>query len=168
MEKLHELIKSSIFELIEHASHHEFALIILSLLAAFGILGQFVLYYKCNLPGVASIVPIWNVIVFLKIMGRPAWQSIFVIFPPPIMAYIIWTGDVSMAANITFILSAVIFFVFAVIVYIELCKCFGKRSIVSYLLVLLFNGFYVMYLGMSGETEYQGPLYGPKAQAKVA
>lgn len=165
MESLHELLKFPVvyvYELITQPSH-EFSLIILALLTAFGILGQWVLYYKCNLPGIASIVPVWNVVVFLRIMGRPAWQSLALMVPPPVIAFIVYTGDMSMAANITLATMLVIFLAFAVIIYIELCKCFGKNSFISYILVLLFNGLYVMYLGMSGDTEYLGPLHGPKA-----
>lgn len=166
MEKIYAFILDSFNQLIELASHNEFVLIILALLAAFGILGQVVLYYKCGLPGVASVIPFWNVVVFLKIMGRPAWQSIFIILPPPVMIYVVWSSmsaEPSMAMNAAFLASSAILLVFAVVVYVELCKSFGKNNIGSYLACLLFNGFYVMYLGMSGDTEYKGPLYGPKA-----
>jgi len=111
MEKLYGFIVDTFNQLIELASHNEFVLIILALLAAFGILGQVVLYYKCGLPGVASIVPFWNVVVFLKIMGRPAWQSIIVILPPPIMIYVIWSSmsaEPSMAMDVAFIASSAV------------------------------------------------------------
>lgn len=170
MESIHALLKfpfEYVHEILTHPGN-EFALIIIALVLAFGILGQWVLYYKCDLPGVACLVPVWNVVVFLKIMGRPAWQSLFLMIPPPVIAYIVLTGDTSMVANIVLLLMLITFIGFAVLVYIELCKCFGKNSMVSYLLCLLFNGFYVMYLGMSGDTEYQGPLHGPNAQTAVA
>lgn len=165
MEQVHSLLRFPIDYVIDILTHpnHEFALILLALFIAFGILGQWVLYYKANLPGIACLVPIWNVIVFLRIMGRPAWQSIFLIVPPPIIAYIVETGDTSMAANVTLLSLLTVFLAFVVLVYVELCKCFGKRDIVSYILVILLNGLYVMYLGMSGDTEYEGPLYGPNA-----
>jgi hypothetical protein len=102
--------------------------------------------------------------VFLRIMGRPSWQSIFLMVPPPVIAYLVYTGDTSMMANIILVLMLVTFVGFALLVYVELCKCFGKNNIVSYILCITLNGLYVMYLGMSGETEYQGPLYGPNAQ----
>jgi len=56
--------------------------IMIGLVGAAGILGQWSLYVKCGQPGVACIVPFWNVVVFLKIVGRPAWQSVFVVLPP--------------------------------------------------------------------------------------
>lgn len=162
MEILHYALKLPFEKFWEYAQLNEFMYILIALIAAFGILGQWVLYYKCNLPGVASIVPFWNVVVFLKIMGRPAWQSIFFIAPPPIIAFIVLTENMSMAGNITLISMLAVFVIFSVTLYVELCKCFSKRSIIDYILVLVFNGLYVMYLGMSGETEYAGPLYGPR------
>lgn len=160
MELLHYALKLPFESFLEYAQINEFLYILIALLAAFGILGQWVLYYKCGLPGIASIVPLWNVVVFLKIMGRPAWQVILFIIPPPIIAYIVLTENMSTAANITLISMLAVFILFTITLYIELCRCFGKKSIVDYILVLVFNGFYVMYLGMSGDTEYFGPLYG--------
>ncbi|MBP9139981.1 MAG: hypothetical protein KBF87_15995, partial [Flavobacteriales bacterium] len=46
-----------------------YALIFLAIIA---VVGQWRLYEKAGQPGIASLVPIWNVIVFLKIIGRPA------------------------------------------------------------------------------------------------
>ncbi|MGB0403076.1 MAG: DUF5684 domain-containing protein [Salibacteraceae bacterium] len=166
IETLHDLLKFPIVEIGHILTDHnnQFALILLALLAAFGILGQWVLYYKSNLPGIAAIVPVWNVIVFLKIMGRPAWQAMFIMVPPPVIAYIVYIGDTSMVANVALISMLALFAIFMITLYIELCKCFNKRSLIDYLLVLVFNGFYVMYLGMSANTEYSGPLYGEKAK----
>lgn len=166
MDSLHALLRfpfEYIYDVLTHPNN-EFSLIIIALLIAFGILGQWVLYYKCDLPGIACLVPVWNIMVFLRIMGRPSWQSIFLMVPPPVIAYLVYTGDTSMMANIILVLMLVTFVGFALLVYVELCKCFGKNNIVSYILCITLNGLYVMYLGMSGETEYQGPLYGPNAQ----
>lgn len=164
MEIIHSTLKLPFYLFLEYSQQNEFLYIVLALLAAFGILGQWVLYYKCDLPGVASVIPFWNVVVFLRIMGRPSWQVLLFIIPPPVVAYIVYTGDMSMAANIALVTMLAVFITFTVTLYIELCKCFGKRTIVDYLLVLIFNGFYVMYLGMSGDTEYKGPLYGKNKQ----
>ncbi len=168
METLHNTLKLPLELILKYAEQYEFLYIIIALVAAFGVLGQWVLYYKCDLPGIASIVPFWNVVVFLKIMGRPAWQVIAFIIPPPIIIYIVYTGDTSMAANIALIIMLSVFLLFTITLYIELCKCFGKRTFIDYVLVLVFNGLYVMYLGMSGDTEYLGPLYGKNKQVSTA
>ncbi len=45
-------------------------------------------------------------------------------------------------------------------VWIEICQSFGKRSIMDYVSVILFNGIYILNLGMSYDTNYEGPVYG--------
>ena len=114
--------------------------LLVGILAFFGIVAQWKLYVKAGQPGIASIVPIWNFIVFLRIIGRPA-SHIFLFFIP---IY----GQLYMIPK----------------VYIELCNSFGKHSIVDYVLVIVFNMFYILNLGLSYEIEYEGPAYG-KAKA---
>ncbi|MCZ4410229.1 DUF5684 domain-containing protein [Cryomorphaceae bacterium 1068] len=111
-------------------------LLLAGVLAFFGIVAQWKLYEKANQPGVACIVPIWNFIVFLRIVGRPA-SHMFLFFIP---IY----GQFYLVPK----------------VYIELCNSFGKTSIVDYVLIILFNAFYILNLGLSYETEYLGPAHG--------
>ncbi|HKL03131.1 MAG TPA: DUF5684 domain-containing protein [Cryomorphaceae bacterium] len=101
-----------------------------------GIVAQWRLYEKAGQPGIASIVPIWNFIVFLRIVGRPANHLLLFLIP----IY----GQLYMIPK----------------VYIELCNSFGKTSIVDYIMVILFNGFYILNLGLSYEATYLGPVYG--------
>ncbi len=139
-------------------------IIVLVILGLLAIAGQWLLYEKCDLKGIACIVPVWNVIEFLKIMGRPAWQSLIVMIPPPIIIYVLFfsTMDFTTTMAVAGILS-VIWGVYMAMVYIELCQSFGKRTTLNYVLCLVFNGFYVLYLGLSDGTEYQGPVRGPNA-----
>jgi hypothetical protein len=160
IELLHQLIKFPVIWFLGHAATMPFLYVLVSLLAAFAILGQWVLYYKCDLPGVASVVPVWNVLVFLRIIGRPSWQAVLFLLPPPIIFLIVYTGDTSLFSSLALMLLLFQFLLFVTICYIELCKCFGKANILHYLLCLLFNGLYVMWLGMSNDTAYTGPLYG--------
>ncbi|MBK6371340.1 MAG: hypothetical protein IPF64_16420 [Flavobacteriales bacterium] len=44
----------------------------LGFIAVIAALAQFRLYEKASQPGIAAFVPVWNVIVFLRIVGRPA------------------------------------------------------------------------------------------------
>lgn len=115
----------------------------LILFTAVGILAQWNLYEKCGLKGVACIVPVWNVIEFLKIMGRPAWHIVFFLIP---------------VYNIYFIIK----------VYIELCNSFGRYSIGDYILVILLNGLYVLYLGLAEEEVYKGPVYKQRMDMKAS
>jgi signal peptidase I len=100
------------------------------------IVAQWRLYERADQPGIASIVPIWNAIVFLRIVGRPASHVWYFLIP-------IW-------GQLYFIPK----------VYIELCNSFGKNSILDYVLIIVFNGFYILNLGLSYETVYLGPVYG--------
>lgn len=119
-----------------YASFGDSIFVLVILFAFIGIVAQWRLYEKAGQPGIASIVPIWNFIVFLRIVGRPA-SHIFLFLIP---VY----GQLYMIPK----------------VYIELCNSFGKRSIVDYVLVIVFNAFYVLNLGLSYEVEYEGPVYG--------
>lgn len=109
---------------------------ILGFLVIIAIVAQWRLYEKAGQPGIASIVPIWNFIVFLKIVGRPASHLFLALIPV--------FGQ----------------FYFIPKVWIEVCQSFGKRSMMDYVMVILLNGLYILNLGLSYETEYQGPVYG--------
>lgn len=113
--------------------------IILIVFTFIGIIAQWSLYEKCEQPGVACIVPVWNIIVWLRIAGRPAWQVLLLLVP---------------VYNIYFFFK----------VFIEICQCFGKTSMLDYFLVVIVNAPYVIYLGLSPDAEYQGPLYGTGTQ----
>ena len=110
--------------------------VLLIVIGFIAIVAQWRLYEKAGQPGIACLVPIWNVIVFLRIVGRPA-SHIF-LFLIPIY------GQLYMIPK----------------VYIELCNSFGQRTLLDYIMVILFNGFYVLNLGLSYEIEYLGPVYG--------
>lgn len=128
-----------------HASIGDSLYLLIAILFFVGVVAQWMLYEKANQPGIASIVPIWNFIVFLRIVGRPANHIFLFLIPIYGQFYLIPK------------------------VYIELCNSFGKRSILDYVLVVLFNGFYILNLGLSYEAEYEGPVYGTaKAEASSA
>jgi len=110
----------------------------LILIAGFIILVGFVskmkLFAKANQPIAAAFVPGWDLIIIMRIIGRPdkhAWY-----FAIPILN---------------------IFFGFKVMV--QLAQTFGKRTNTDALLVCLFNFFYVLNLALSYEEEYVGPVY---------
>jgi hypothetical protein len=109
--------------------------IVMAVLLFVGIVAQWKLYEKANQPGWTCLVPVLNIIVFLRIVGRPANHAWFFLIP---------------FYNIYFLVK----------VYIELCDSFGKSTLMDYILVILFNGFYILGLGLSYEDEYKGPVYG--------
>ncbi len=120
-------------------------LIVIGLAFFIGIMALGALFAKCDLPFIATFVPFWNGVVFLKIMGRP-WYHIFFLLIPLFNIY------------------------FVIKVFIELCHCFGKKSTIDYILIFVFNGLYILNLGLSQTAVYQGPVYktAKSGQAAVA
>jgi signal peptidase I len=103
------------------------------------VVAQWRLYEKAGQPGIAAIVPIWNVIVFLKIVGRPASHAWLFLIPIYGQLY------------------------FAPKVWIEICQSFGKTTLLDYILVIGLNGLYILNLGLSYEARYLGPVHGNDA-----
>lgn len=127
-----------------HASIGDSLYLLIAILVFVGIIAQWMLYEKANQPGISSIIPIWNFIVFLRIVGRPAnhiWLFLIPIY-----------GQFYLLPK----------------VYIELCNSFGRRSLLDYVLVIVFNGFYILNLGLSYEAQYEGPVYGTDKEKTAA
>jgi len=101
------------------------------------IIGVWKLFVKCNKPGIAALIPIYNMIVVLKIVGRPA-AHIFLLLIPIYNVY------------------------FSVKIAVELCQSFGKYSVLDYILIIVLNMFYVLNLGLAYNEVYYGPVYGKK------
>lgn len=110
----------------------------LILIAGFILLVGFVskmkLFAKANQPMAAAFVPIWDLIVVMKIIGRPVKHVWY--FAIPVLN---------------------IFFGFKVL--IQLAQSFGKRTYSDALFACLFNVFYVLNLALSYDEEYVGPVY---------
>jgi hypothetical protein len=138
------------------------ALIPIACFAIVGILGQWSLYDKCGQPGIDCVIPVKNVMTFLKIVGRPASHSLLVMVPPPvILAAIIYIDNTMISYSIASVLGAV-WLVFMAKVWVELAQSFGHYKIMDYVMVIIFNGFYVLNLGLSYNEKYKGPVYGKK------
>jgi hypothetical protein len=63
----------------------ELALIVLLIVAGWKI------FEKAGQPGWAAIIPIYNIIVMLKIVGKPLWWLIMFIIPGVNLVFAIWT-----------------------------------------------------------------------------
>jgi signal peptidase I len=100
-----------------------------------GAVAKWRLFVKCDQPGIASIVPVWDLVITMNIVGRPKWHAFFFFIP---------------VFNI--------FFGFKVL--IELAQSFGKTSMVDYILVVLLNILYVFNMALAYNEIYHGPVYG--------
>jgi hypothetical protein len=92
------------------------------------------IFSKAGQPGWAAIIPIYNLIVWCKIVGRPAWWVLLLLICFPI---------------------------FFIILLIDLAKSFGKGVGFAIGLILLSIIFFPI-LGF-GSATYQGPAAAPKA-----
>lgn len=110
------------------------AKLIICLFIFIGSVAQWKLYDKAGQNGWTVFVPILNLIVLNRVVGRPA-KHVWYYFIP--------------IYNIYFIIR----------VWIEVCQSFGKTSYLDYVLVVLLNGLYILNLGLSYDEEYQGPAY---------
>jgi Family of unknown function (DUF5684) len=99
------------------------------------IAGVWKVFVKAGKPGWAALVPIYNIIVMLEIVGRPLWWFVLLLIP-------------------------IVGIVIAFIISIDMAKSFGKGTGYGIGLALLGPIFYPM-LGF-GDAKYLGPS-APKA-----
>ena len=92
--------------------------------------GLWKIFTKAGKPGWAAIIPIYNYIVLMEIIGKPLWWVIMLLLP---------------CVN----------FVFGILVYIELAKCFGKDTLYGVFLFLL-SPIMIPVLGFS-DAQYTPP-----------
>jgi len=55
------------------------------------IISYWRIFEKAGKPGWASLVPIYNIIVLLEIVGKPMWWLILILFPCTAWIFGIWT-----------------------------------------------------------------------------
>jgi hypothetical protein len=101
-----------------------------------GIAGLWGVFTKAGKPGWAAIIPIYNFIVMLRIVGRPIWWIILCLIP-------------------------LVNFVIGFILILDLAKSFGKGGGFAIGLLLLPFIFYPI-LGF-GSAQYRGPAAGGNA-----
>lgn len=87
-------------------------------------------FTKAGQPGWAGLIPIYNAIVLMKIIGRPLWWVILLFIP-------------------------IVSLIFGIIVSIDLAKSFGKGTGFGVGLALL--GIVFMPILAFGDAQYQRP-----------
>jgi hypothetical protein len=104
------------------------------------LVGNWKVYEKAGQPGWASIIPIYNFYILLKIVGKPTWWLIMLIIPGVNFIFGIW------ALNM-------------------LSKSFGKDEGFTIGMIVL-SFIFIPILGF-GDARYIGP-YGDPAAFKAA
>jgi hypothetical protein len=110
--------------------------IIAVLIALLLIVALWKVFTKAGQPGWASIIPIYNLYIWCKIVGRPGWWILLMLIP-------------------------LVNFIIMIILCIDLAKSFGKGA--GFGLGLAFLGFIFLPILGFGSAQYQGPAAGPGA-----
>lgn len=173
--------------MIEFFTGLSFGLLVAAIfIAIIGLISQMSLYAKAGQPALAALVPVWNVIVFCKVVGRPAKHAVYILAPLLIMLGVIlayWpqidglfpihgqdnefiAGPTQWAeVTVPFIIMGVTAIPLAylvIIMFTEVCDSFGKHKTLDKVLCVIFNGLYILFaLGVS-DAEYEAPWYARK------
>ena len=99
-------------------------------ICAFYIACAWKIFTKANEPGWAALVPIYNIVVMLKICGKPIWWLVLFLIP-----------GVSMIAGI--------------LLTISFAKSFGKST--GFAVGMIFLGFIFVPMLAFSDATYQGP-----------
>lgn len=128
-------METYLHSLIDFFTHPPVWFIVLgSIIVFITIVAQMALFEKCKREWWAALIPGYNIVVFLQIIGRPGWQLLYLLIP---------------VFNI--------YFAFKLL--IEICKCLGQTKTSDYILACVLTGLYVFHLAMTESIKYKGPLY---------
>lgn len=94
------------------------------------VVSMWKIFTKAGQPGWAALVPIYNIVVLLKIVGKPLWWIIGMLIP-------------------------IVNFIVAILVTVELAKAFGKG--VGFAVGLLLLGFVFFPLLAFSDAKYTAP-----------
>ena len=100
-------------------------------LAVVLIIGVWKVFTKAGQPGWAAIIPIYNLYILLKIVGRPAWWILLCLIP-------------------------LVNLIIAIMISIDLAKSFGQSAAFGIILLFLLSGIGYLVLGF-GSYRYIGP-----------
>jgi len=96
------------------------------------------IFQKAGRPGWEAIIPIYNLLIFLKIVGKPWWWIFLMCVPAINWVFTIWTFNM-------------------------FSKSFGKSE--GFTALLFFFSFIFFPVIAFGDAEYQGPFGDPEAYA---
>jgi NADH:ubiquinone oxidoreductase subunit 2 (subunit N) len=122
---------------------NSFLVIIYIAVVVVEIAAAWMLFAKAGQPGWAAIIPIYNVVVAMRVAQRPAWWTILMFIP-------------------------FVSLVIGIIVALDIARLFGKSS--AFAIGLIFLSFIFMPILGFGSARYQGGSIsqsGPRIQPAV-
>jgi hypothetical protein len=165
-------------------------LIALVIVIFIGLVSQAALYAKAGEPWIAALVPVWNVMIFVDVVGRPKWQSWIIMVPGLIimgMIVLYWPqldglfpvidsetlvagpwgtkSPFSEAMVPIYVIAGVSvpMLVFMMIIFTEICESFGKHGTTDKILSVVFNGAYILFaIALAPNVQYEAPWYKKK------
>ncbi|HUW42596.1 MAG TPA: DUF5684 domain-containing protein [Rectinemataceae bacterium] len=102
---------------------------IMGVVTIVGIVAMWKLFLKAGQPGWAAIIPIYNLLVFLRVVNRPWWWILLMLIP-------------------------IVNIVLGIIVIFDLGKSFGKGGAWSFFLLLILSLIGCLILAF-GKSEYR-------------
>ena len=102
----------------------------IAVVAVIYIAAHWRIYEKAGKPGWACIIPIYNIIVLLEIVGKPWWWLLLMLIPIVNIIFAVWMTNL-------------------------LSKSFGKSE--GFTVGLIFLGFIFYPILGFGNAEYKGP-----------
>lgn len=109
--------------------------VVMLAVAVVALVAMWKVFVKAGKPGWAVIIPIYNIIVYLQIVGRPLWWIILMLIP---------------GVNV----------VIGIILCLDMAKCFGKSGAWGFFMLFVLSIIGIMVLGF-GKSQYTAPQ--PKA-----
>ena len=164
-------------------------LILLIILLFIGFVSQIALYAKAGKPGYSALVPVWNVIVFLDIVGRPKKHALWIMLPGTVILgtfiYFFdrfdaifpkwikteeYEGFGSWSFNMDELLIPLVIIgaalipmmVFIAKIFTEICDSFGKHAKSDKVYAIIFNAAYMLFNIAISQAVYEGPWYAKK------
>jgi hypothetical protein len=166
-------------------------LLVASIIIGFiALVSQMALYAKAGQNPWTALVPVVNVIVFCKVVGRPAKHSLFLILPGVVMAgaaAAYWPiidglfpihgpedtmlpGPSSFSdALVPFViigLAAVPLTYIMIQMFAEVAESFGKHRFIDKVMCVVFNGIYILFVLGISNTLYESGWYARKRGKK--
>jgi hypothetical protein len=177
--------------MLDYILHLSPGILIVLVAAVFiGLISQAALYAKAGEPWVAALVPVWNVMIFVDVVGRPKWQSWIIMIPgftilgvmimywPELDGLFPVVDEATKVASpwgtkspfseavtpLTIIgIVALPMLVFMAIIFTEIAESFGRHKTSDKIAAVVFNGAYLLFaIALKPEAQYEAPWYKKK------